>query len=264
MRNILRIFGYVLICFLCLPTKGMAEKISPSVLKIGVTAGPHALILEEIKKMAKEAHLEIQIVEFNDFILPNAALDAGEIDINSYQHAPFLEEQITSRGYKLTPIAKTIILPMGMYSLKHQDLSSLKEGATISIPNDPTNGGRALLLLQKAHLIDLKPSQNPSLLDISANPRNLKIIELEAPQIPRTLWDVDYGITNTDWILLAKMDPKSALLKEETDSPYVNIMVVRTQDKNRKEIKKFLELYHSSFIKKFIEETFKGAILPAW
>ncbi|MBS0185991.1 MAG: MetQ/NlpA family ABC transporter substrate-binding protein [Proteobacteria bacterium] len=243
---------------------GTEKSIHADALKVGVTAGPHALILEEIKKLAQKEGLEIKIVEFNDFILPNAALEAGDIDINSYQHQPFLEEQVKTRGYKLVSLAKTIILPMGIYSLKHKDLKDIQEGAKISIPNDPTNGGRALLLLKKAQLIDLKPLENPSVLDITSNPKNLKIVELEAPQIPRTLEDVDYGITNTDWITLAGMDPQTALLTEDKDSPYANLIVVRTKDKEREEIKKFIQLYQSQFLKDFIEKTFKGSVLPAW
>lgn len=233
-------------------------------LKIGVTTGPHAIIMEEVKKEAKKSGLDIEIVEFNDFILPNAALAGKDIDANSYQHQPFLDEQVKSRGYKIVSVAKTIILPLGMYSVKHKDLKAVKEGAKISIPNDPTNVSRALLLLQKANLIELKASDNPTILDISANPKQLKIIEIEAPQIPRTLDDVDYGITNTDWILLAEMNPNDALIKEDTDSPYANIIVVNTEDQNNEDIKQLISIYHNEHIKNFIIEKFRGAVLPAW
>jgi D-methionine transport system substrate-binding protein len=234
-------------------------------LKVGVTTGPHTIIMEEVKAIAKLVELDVEIVEFNDFILPNAALASGDIDLNSYQHQPYLDEQVKSRGYKIISLAKTILLPMGIYSKKHKDLTELKDGATITIPNDPTNGGRALLLLKEVNFIDLKTSNNPTILDISANPKKVKIIEIEAPQIPRTMQDVDYAVTNTDWIVLAKINPESALIKEDPNNcPYTNVIAVRETDKERKDIKKFIEIYHSDHIKNFINKEFKGAVIVAW
>ena len=233
-------------------------------LTVGVTAGPHAIIMEHLKQEAQKSGLDLTIIEFNDFIIPNAALASGDIDVNSYQHLPFLEEQIKSRGYKFSFLAKTILLPLGIYSLKHNDLHTIKESSKISIPNDPTNGGRALKLLEKAQLITLKSSENPSILDIVENPKRLQIIEVDAPQIPRTLGDVDYGITNTDWIVLAGMDPHKALLKEEKNSPYSNIIVVRSEDAKREDIQKLISLYHSKKTREFIIKEFKGSVLPAW
>lgn len=229
-------------------------------IKIGVTSGPHAIIMEEVKKEALKNNLNINIVEFNDFILPNASLADKSIDANSYQHQPFLDEEVKNKGYKIVSVAKTILLPLGIYSLKHKTLD-VNEGSRISIPNDPTNAGRALLLLQKAKLIELKSNNNPTILDISANPKKLKIIEIEAPQIARTLDDVDYGITNTDWIVLAKMKLDS-VFKEDTESPYVNVIAVRTEDKDNNDIKKLIEIYHSKHIRDFIIDKFNGAVLP--
>lgn len=233
-------------------------------LTVGVTAGPHAIIMEEVKREAEKVGLDIKIIEFNDFILPNEALADGSIDMNSYQHEPFLDEQVRSRGYKIASIAKNIILPLGIYSKHHKSLNEIKKGDKISIPNDPTNGGRALLLLQKAGLIELKIATNPSVLDISNNPHQLQIIEIEAPQIPRTLEDVDYGITNTDWILTAQMDPNDALMKEGKESPYANIIAVRMGDENCDDIKKLVSIYHNKHIKDFIVNHFRGAVLLAW
>lgn len=233
-------------------------------LKLGVTAGPHAIIAEQVKEEAKAEGLDIEIIEFNDFILPNAALDAGEIDANSYQHQPFLDEQVKTRNYKIVSLAKNIVLPLGVYSSKHNNLNDIKTGATIAIPNDPTNGGRALSLLAKANLIKLKSANIPSVLDIIDNPKDLKIVEIEAPQIPRSLNDVDYGITNTDWILVAGIDPNTALIKEDKNSPYTNIIAVREQNRNRDDIKKFIKIYQSDKIKKFIDDKFKGAVIAAW
>lgn len=233
-------------------------------LTVGVTAGPHAIIMEKLKEEAQKSGLDLKVIEFNDFILPNQALDFREIDLNSYQHLPFLEEQVKSRGYKLVPVGKTIVLPMGLYSAKHATISEIKEKAHIAIPNDPTNGGRALKLLEKAKWIMLKPVENPSVLDILENPKDLKITEIDAPQIPRILKDVDYGVVNTDWIVVSGMDPKKALITEDKYSPYANIIVVHQGDEGREDIQKFLSLYHSPVMKKFISEQFKGAAVPAW
>lgn len=232
-------------------------------LKVGVTAGPHAMIMEKVKELAQAEGIDVQIIEFNDFILPNIALNDGELDLNSYQHQPYLDEQVKNRGYKIKSAGKTVLMPLGIYSNKIKTLTDLKEGAKIAIPNDPTNGGRALKLLEKEGLITLKPSENPSLLDIAENPKKLSILEIDAPQVPRILDDVDIGITNTDWILLANIDPQVALAIEDKNSPYANVFAIR-DDENRPEVEKLIKIYQSDPIKRFIQETFKGAIVSAW
>ena len=150
-------------------------------IKVGVTAGPQAEVMEVAKKVAAKDGLTIQIVEFNDFIQPNVALSQGDLDANAYQHQPFLDNQIKERKYELTSIAQTIIIPMGIYSKKIKKLDELKPGSTVAVPNDPTNGGRGLLLLEKAGLIKLNPQAGLKATpqDIVANPKNLKIKELE-------------------------------------------------------------------------------------
>ena len=233
-------------------------------LTVGVTGGPHAVIMEEVKKAFEKKGYTLKVVEFNDFILPNAALDQKEIDVNSYQHQPFLDDQIKSRGYKLVAVGKTLTLPLGIYSAQHTSLENIPEGAKVAIPNDPTNSGRALLLLQKAGLIELKTLENPTILDIAKNSKKLKFIELEAPQQPRTLKDVDLSVIITDWVLVAGLDAKKALLTEGKDSPYANIIVVRQGDENRADTKALVSVYQSPLIKSFIEKHYRGAILPAW
>ena len=234
-------------------------------LKVGVTSGPHALILEHVKERAKKQGLDVKIIEFDDFILPNAALNQGDIQVNSYQHQPFLDEQVKNRRYTIHSIGKSVLMPMGIYSHKIKSLDEIQHAAKIGVPNDPTNGGRALLLLQKAGLITIKADvQQPTLLDIIGNPKDLKIVELDAPQLPRSLEDLDAAVINTDWVFLAKMNVKSAIYIEAPDSPYVNIIAVKMGDENLPEIKRFMDLYHSEDTKKFIEEIFKGAVLPGW
>ena len=166
----------------CLPPALAAEEI-----KVGVTAGPHAQIMEAVKKAAAQDGLQIKIIEFGDYVQPNAALASGDLHANSYQHKPYLEQQIKDRGYKLVSVADTVTFPIGLYSKKVKSLGELKEGARFGIPNDPTNGGRVLLLLQKKGLIKLKPDAGPKAtpLDITENPKKLKFVELDAAQLPR-------------------------------------------------------------------------------
>ncbi|MBM3468215.1 MAG: MetQ/NlpA family ABC transporter substrate-binding protein [Alphaproteobacteria bacterium] len=237
---------------------------STTALKVGVTAGPHADIVKKISEVAKKNGLDIEIKEFNDFILPNEALNNNDLDINSYQHEPFLNSQTESRGYKLKVIAKTVVMPLGIYSKKINSLSELSKGAKVAIPNDPTNGGRALKLLSKAGAIEVKDVPIPSVLDITSNPKNLSFIEIESPLLPQSLNDVDAAAINTDWILLGGLDPKSAILQEDKDSPYANVLVVRIGDESKDEIKKFVKFYQSKEIQNFIETTYKGAVIPAW
>jgi D-methionine transport system substrate-binding protein len=229
--------------------------------KLGVTAGPHAMIAEEVAKVAKKDGLPIEVVEFNDFILPNIALNQGDLNANSYQHQPFLDQQIKDRGFALVSVGKTVLMPLGIYSSKIKRVSDLKEGATVGIPNDPTNGGRALLLLEKAGLLKLKKKDVPGILDITENPKKLSIKELDAPQLPRSLEDLDAAVINTDWVILAKLDPKTALMTESPDSPYANVVVVRTADKDKDDVKKLMKAYHSKEVKEFVQQKFAGAVI---
>tara|TARA_B100001248_G_C27399874_1_gene469242 strand:+ start:21192 stop:22001 length:810 start_codon:yes stop_codon:yes gene_type:complete len=236
-------------------------------LSIGVTAGPHAQILEFVRDQAKAQGLTVHIVEFNDFILPNIALNEGDLDANCYQHQPFLDDQIRTRGYNLISLGKTILLPMAIYSDKYKTLEELPEKAQVGIPNDPTNGSRALLLLQEKGLIHLKDNagNTPSLLDIAGSPKQLNIIEIEAPQLPRSLPDLDAAIINTDWALVAGLDIKeTTITQESTDSPYANIFVVRNFDKDKAIFEDFLNIYQSTATETYIQKTFGSAVIPAW
>ncbi|HEY0257205.1 MAG TPA: MetQ/NlpA family ABC transporter substrate-binding protein, partial [Candidatus Methylacidiphilales bacterium] len=165
-----------------------ASLVQAETIRIGATGGPHAEILEQVKTLAAKEGLELKIIEFDDYQLPNAALVNGDLDANSFQHQPFLDAQVKDRGYPLTSIAKTVIFPIGLYSKKIKALDALKDGDKIAIPNDPTNGGRVLLLLQSNGLIKLNPDAGikASPLDIVENPKKLKIVELPAAQLPRS------------------------------------------------------------------------------
>ena len=236
-------------------------------IKVGVTAGPHAEIMEVVKKVAEKDGLRIEIVEFSDYVQPNAALNAGDLDANSYQHLPYLEAQIRDRGYKLSNIGYTVVFPMGIYSKKVKSLSDLKSGARLAIPNDPTNGGRALLLLQRAGVIKLKPAAGlkASPLDIVDNPKNLKILELDAAQLPRSLDEVDAAAVNTNYAITAGLQPtRDAIAIEDAKSPYTNIIAVRTQDKDKPEFARLVKAYHSPEVKAFIEQKYQKAVVTSW
>lgn len=235
-------------------------------IKIGVTPGPHAQVLEFVKPLAAKKGLDIQIIEFSDYVIPNTALDAGEIQANSFQHLPYLENQKKDRGFKIDSAGYTLNFPLGIYSKKHKSFAEVPDGGKIAIQNDPTNGGRSLLLMQDRGIIKLKPDAGikPSVADIVENPKKLKFIEVEAAQTPRSLDDVDAASINTNYATQAGLTLNDAILKEDAKGPYVNIIAVRTVDKDKPWVKTLLEVYHSPEVKAFVLEKFKGAVLPSW
>ena len=235
--------------------------------KIGVTAGPHAQLLEQVKKVAAKDGLKLQVIEFSDYVQPNAALVAGDLDANSYQHKPYLDAQVKDRGYKITAVATTVNFPIAIYSKKVKNLADLKDGARFGIPNDPTNGGRVLLLLQAEGLIKIKDGVGlrASPLDVVSNPKKLKFVELDAAQLARTLDDLDAAAVNTNYALAAGLNPaKEAIAREEGVSPYAGVIAVREADKDQAWVAKFIKAYHSPELRKFIETEFKGSLSPAF
>jgi D-methionine transport system substrate-binding protein len=240
---------------------------SAETIKVGVTPGPHAQVLEAAKTVAAKKGLDIQIVEFSDYVVPNAALEAGDLQANSFQHQPYLDNQVADRKYKIVAVGNTINFPMGIYSKKVKTWDEVKSGATLAIPNDPTNGGRVLILLRDKGIIKLKDGVGfkPTLLDITENPKKLKITEVDAAQLPRTLPDVDVAGINTNYATQAGLDPvKDALLREDPKGPYANIIAVRAADKDKPWVKTLVESYQSPEVKAFIEEKFKGSVLSTW
>jgi D-methionine transport system substrate-binding protein len=236
-------------------------------LRIGATPGPHAQILEAVKPIAAQKGLDIKIVEFSDYVVPNTALAAGELEANSFQHQPYLDNQKGDRGFKIESVSQTVNFPIGIYSKKHKGWDQIPNGATIAFPNDPTNGGRALLLLQDKGVIKLKPDVGfkPTVGDVVENAKKLKFVEIDAAQAPRVLEDVDAAIINTNYATQAGLDPvKDAILREDPKGPYVNVIAVRTEDKDKPWVKTLVESYRSPEVKKFVEEKFKGAVLTSW
>ena len=240
---------------------------SKQVLKIGATAVPHAEILEQVKPILAKEGIDLKITEFTDYNTPNLALGDKEIDANFFQHVPYMDEFAKAHKLNLVSAGGVHLEPMGLYSRQIKDLKDLPKGAKIAIPNDPTNGGRALLLLQKQGLITLKDSSNilSTVQDITSNPNEYQFVELEAAQVPRSLDDVALAAINTNFALNAGLNPgKDALAIESNDSPYVNIVTVLKGNENDPKIKKLMEALHSPEIKKFIEEKYKGAVVPAF
>ncbi|WP_139834745.1 MetQ/NlpA family ABC transporter substrate-binding protein [Thalassospira sp. MCCC 1A03138] len=236
-------------------------------IKIGVTPGAHEEVMEQVVKVAAEKGLDIEIISFSDYVIPNQALDDGDLQANSFQHKPYLDNQIKDRGYDLSVVGYNILTPMGIYSDKIKDLSELKDGAEVGIPNDPTNGGRALLVLQSEGLIKVDPAAGLSVspLDVIENPKNIKFVELDAAQLPRSLADLDASAINTNYALEAGLNPiKDSIAIEGNDSPYANVIVTRTQDKDAPWVKTLVESYHDDAIREFIETKYEGSVLPVF
>lgn len=241
---------------------------SQKTLKVAATAVPHAEILEYIKGDLKQEGVNLKIVEIDDYNLPNRMLIEKQIDANFFQHKPFLEEQVRLHNYPLVSLVAVHIEPLGIYSVKFNSLDEIKNGSLIAIPQDPTNEARALMLLADSGLIKIKENENRHLitpLDIQENPKNLHFLELDAPFLPRALEDVDFAVIPANFALQAKKDPKKdALVLESSHSPYANIVAVRKGEENREELKKLKAVLTSDKIRKFIEEKFHGAIIPAF
>tara|TARA_Y100001949_G_scaffold128033_1_gene109521 strand:+ start:9587 stop:10360 length:774 start_codon:yes stop_codon:yes gene_type:complete len=236
-------------------------------LNVAATAVPHAEILEFVKPQLTEQGVDLNVKVFTDYVQPNIQVSEKRLDANFFQHQPYLDEFNKGKGTELVSVAGVHIEPFGAYSSKHKSLDELPKGATVVIPNDATNGGRALLLLQKAGVITLKDGAGITATpkDIAENPKNIKIRELEAATLPRVLTQVDLALINTNYALEAKLNPtEDALFIEGNDSPYVNILVARPDNKDSAAMQKLIEALHSEEVKQFINEKYKGAVVPAF
>ena len=260
-----RLFALVFaIAAASLPEAGAQE---PQTIRVGVTAGPHAEVLDVVRKVAAERGLEIKVVEFTDYVFPNQALANRDLEANSFQHEPYLKNQIAKTGWKLVKVAYTTASPMGFYSKKYKSIAELPEGATVAIQNDPTNGARSLQILANGGIIKLRDptSVTAGIIDISENPKKLKFVELDAAQLPRSLPDVDLAAVNNNYAVQAGLDPvRDSVIKETSDGPWVNILAVRDEDKDKPWVKLFVQAYQSPPVKSFIQEKFKGAYVAAW
>jgi D-methionine transport system substrate-binding protein len=237
-------------------------------IKVGVMSGAEEEVAQVVKTVAAGKGLHVELVPFSDYALVNEALERKDLDANAFQHKPYLDAQIAARGYRIVPVGFTFVQPIGLYSTKVRSVADLPKGAKVGIPNDPSNGGRALNLLAAEGLIKIKEGRDlsPSLLDIAENPKGVKFSELDAAQLPRALPDLDAAVINTDHALNAGLDIRkdTIAVEKREGNPYANFVAARQGDETRPEIKTFVEAYQSPEVAKFLEERFKGAIIPAW
>ncbi|SOB77139.1 D-methionine transport system substrate-binding protein [Marinobacter sp. LV10R510-11A] len=241
--------------------------VSAEKLSVAATPVPHAELLEFVKPKLAEQGVELDVKVFTDYIQPNVQVDQKRMDANFFQHQPYLDEFNDGRGTSLVTVAGIHVEPFGAYSNKIDSLDDLKKGDVVAIPNDPTNGGRALLLLQKAGLIMLKEGSKITATprDIADNPKDLDFKELEAATLPRILDQVDVALINTNYALEAGLNPtEDALIIEGSDSPYVNILVARPDNKDSEAMQKLAKALKSDEVREFIKENYKGAVVPAF
>jgi D-methionine transport system substrate-binding protein len=248
---------------------GLAPAQDKTTIKVGISVGNAEQIFEVVKKVAARDGLTLDVVVFNDYQLPNAALAAGDLDANAFQHQPFLDNQIKARGFDIVPVGLTITAPLGFYSHKIKSIEALPEGAAVGIQNDPSNGNRSLLLLQSAGLVTLKPeavkNNTATPLDVVSNPKKIKLVPLDAAQLPRSLDDLTIASINNDYAEKSGLSfNKDAVLKESPKGPYANLIAVRRADKDKPWAKKLVAAYQSPEVKQFIETKFNGALIPAF
>ncbi|MFH4666025.1 MetQ/NlpA family lipoprotein [Vibrio cidicii] len=248
---------------------GCGEKAADnSKIKVGVMAGAEAQVAEVAAKMAKEKYgLDVELVTFTDYVTPNAALDDGSIDVNAFQHKPYLDQQVTDRGYKLTIAGNTFVYPIAGYSKQVKSVAEIQDGARIAVPNDPTNLGRSLLLLEQQGLIKLRDKVGllATVRDIVGNPKNLTIVELDAAQLPRSLDDVALSIINTTYASSINLTPqKDGVFVEDKESPYVNLIVARQNNVQAENVQNFVKAYQTEEVYKAASEIFQGGVVKGW
>lgn len=232
---------------------------------IGASATPHAEILEQVKPILEKEGYELEIKVFDDYVLPNKALDSGELDANFFQHVPYMTQFNNENGTKIVAATKVHIEPLGVYSKKITDIKAVPQKAVVSIPSDASNGSRALKLLAKAGIIKVADKEIVSKLDITENPLNIEVKELEAAQLSRSLDDVTISVINTNYAIQAGLNPtKNSLFLEDKDSPYANIIAIKEGNENEAWLKALDKAMTSPEIKKFIEEKYQGQIVPAF
>jgi D-methionine transport system substrate-binding protein len=238
----------------------------PNTLTVGAIAGPEIEIVQLAAEIANQSFgLNVKVVEFSDYNLPNAALEDGSLDANIYQHLPYLTAAIKAHGYALESIGKTFIYPMALYSKKHKLLTALPAHATIAIPNDPSNEARALQLLQKAGLLKVNETPNATIKNVTANPKHLQLKELDAAQLPRILDDVDAAVINTTFAIPAGLKPsRDALFVEDKNSPYANLIVMHKNSAKKEQLLEFVKALNSPQVKEKAKALFGEGAIAAW
>lgn len=243
-------------------------ELSDNKIVIGVSPVPHQEIVENVLPQLKEAGLDVELVTFEDYVQPNLQLESKDLDANYFQHEPYLKD--FCEEHKITDLVSLGFVhtePMAFYSKQYKDIKEIPDGAEIIIPNDATNGARALILLENAGLIKLKDNKNfkATEKDIAENPKQLKIVAMDAPNIPRSYAEAQGAVINSNYALGAGLDPSTdSIFIEAKDSPYANLVAIRKEDADKPKFKKLIEVLQSEDTKKFIQEKYKGAILPAF
>ena len=248
---------------------GCGEKeVDVNKIKVGVIAGAEEQVAEIAAKVAKDKYgLEVELVTFTDYVTPNAALDDGSIDLNAFQHKPYLDKQVSDRGYKLAIAGNSFVYPIAGYSKEIKSVDEIQDGARIAVPNDPTNLGRSLLLLEQQGLITLREGAGleATVRDVIANPKNIEIIELEAPQLPRSLDDVTLAIINNTFASTIDLIPeRDGIFVEDKESPYVNLIVAREDNVNAENVQNFVKAYQTEEVFNAASDIFKGSVVKGW
>ncbi|MCC7460166.1 MAG: MetQ/NlpA family ABC transporter substrate-binding protein [Proteobacteria bacterium] len=248
----------------CQPKKETAA----NVIRVGVMDGPESDVMETVIPVAKQKFgLEVQLVKFTDYVAPNVALADKSIDVNAFQHQPYLEESVKAKGFNFAVVGNTFLFPIGFYSKKIKKIEELKDGAKIAIPNDPSNEGRTLLILQEKKLIELKDGVGilGTVADISKNPKNLKIVTLDAAQLPRALDDVDVAAINNNYAVPAGLvATRDALMVESISSPYMNLIVSRADNQKDAKVAQLVQSYQSKEVLAKSQEVFQGSAVPGF
>ncbi|UAY77126.1 MetQ/NlpA family lipoprotein [Pasteurella canis] len=245
------------------PTQEPARK-----LTLGVMSGAEAQVAEVAARIAKEKYnIDVKLIEFTEYTQPNEALSKGDLDINAFQHKPYMDKEVEQRGYKLAVVGNTFVFPIAAYSKKIKDISELREGAIVAVPNNPSNLGRALLLLEKQGVIKLKDSNNlfSTSIDVVENPKNITIQEVETSLLPRALDDVDFAVINNTYAGQHGLTrEKDGIFVEDKDSPYVNLVVAREDNKDNEVIKDFVKAFQSEEVYQEAVKHFNDGVVKGW
>lgn len=271
-KILLTLIGLIAVLTACGKDNKVEEKSPETGEKTKVTIGasetPHGELIKALEPEFEKAGIDLDLVVFSDYVQPNLQLESGDLDLNFYQHQPYLDSFNEDRNTNIVSLedSKIFITPLLGFSSKIKDIKDLEDGGEIIIPNDPTNGARALLILDKDGLIKLKDKDNlnSTEADIVENPKNLKFTAVDAQNIPRVYQDADLAFINPNFAIANGLDPKDAVITEAKDSPYANIVAARSGEEDKEVYKKVVEILQSEESRKYIEDTFKGAVLPTF
>ena len=237
------------------------------IVRVGIMSAEDEDVWAVVAEQAKAKGLDVKLVVFNDYTQPNEALENGELDANAFQHKPYLDNQIRARGYHIVPVGFTAVWPIGLYSKKHRSVSDLPAGAVVGVPNDPSNEGRALRVLESQGLIKLRPDAGilATTQDITSNPKNLAVKELDAGIVGRSIDDLDAAVVNTDWAFKTGLTPQDRIATEAVDNnPYRNFIAVKAGHENDPWVKPLVESYENDAVRATLAKVYKGTALPAW